>query len=99
MKIPVFVKILNALEGVINPATSEKQDAIISAISGSTLISNIETIGSITYIGSAVPSSLTSSPVWKIIKIDVSGVTTVKFADGNSNFDNVWDNRTSLTYL
>lgn len=98
MKIPVFVKILNALEGVINPATSEKQDAIINAINGTTLISNIETVGADTYIGSAVPSSLTSDPVWKIIKINTSGIATIKFADGNSNFDNIWDNRTSLTY-
>jgi len=30
MKIPVFVKILNALEGVINPATSENQTTIIN---------------------------------------------------------------------
>jgi hypothetical protein len=30
MKIPVFVKILNALESVINPATSENQATIIA---------------------------------------------------------------------
>lgn len=35
--------------------------------------------------------------VWRML---VSGNTkTFQYADGNLNFDNVWDNRTALTYL
>lgn len=54
----------------------------------------------ITYVGKAVVSSSEASAVWQIQKIDETGaVMTIKFADGNTNFDNVWNNRTSLTYL
>ena len=53
----------------------------------------------VTYIGKAAPGASTSSSVWLIKKITESGsVTTVAFADGDSNFNNVWDNRTSLSY-
>lgn len=51
------------------------------------------------YVGEANIASLTSSPVWRIRKIDTSTGVSIKWADGNSNFDNVWDNHTSLTYI
>ncbi len=52
------------------------------------------------YLGYAVPGSLSSDAVWKIQRISVSGVvTTLEWADGNTSFDNVWDDRTSLTYI
>ena len=51
------------------------------------------------YVGYAEPGSALGSAIWRIKKIVVSGtVLSVKFADGNTNFDNVWDNRVSLTY-
>ena len=53
------------------------------------------------YVGEANPGTATSASSWRIKKIayDTNGnVTSVKWADGNSNFDNVWDNRTSYTY-
>jgi hypothetical protein len=51
------------------------------------------------YKGEAAVGSLESAAVWRISKItiiddDISEV----WADGNSNFDNVWDNRLSLSY-
>ncbi len=52
-----------------------------------------------TYIGYAAPNAATSAAVWRIIKITISGtVTSLEYADGNGKFDNVWDNRASLTY-
>lgn len=56
----------------------------------------------ITYVGKAALGSLTSAAAWQIMKMDETGtpVTLVAtWADGNDSFDNVWDNRTSLTYL
>lgn len=52
--------------------------------------------GSTTYFGWAVPGSLTSSPVWKILRLikDTSSI----WADGNKDFDNVWDDHTGLVY-
>ena len=52
------------------------------------------------YIGVAVPGSATSSAVWQIRKFTYSDnfLTSVTFADGDEYFDNVWDNRASLSY-
>lgn len=99
MKIPVFVKIMDALDGVINPATSDKQDQIITALSSKYSVRIDKTSQSgILYIGKASIASSESGSVWQIAKVDTS-ILSVKWADGNSSFDNVWDNRLSLTYL
>ncbi len=47
------------------------------------------------YVGEALPGSSESSSVWRIKKITSTGVL---FADGNTNFDNRWDQRASLSY-
>ncbi len=58
-----------------------------------------ETEAGVTYVGRAAPSSPTSLAVWQIKKLETSGnVFSVSFADGNGNFDSVWDNRASLSY-
>jgi hypothetical protein len=60
--------------------------------------------GDTLYIGDALPGTATSSATWSIKKIvfteDVGGNTdaVITWADGNSNRDNIWDNRLSLTY-
>ena len=54
---------------------------------------------STTYIGKASKGSLTSSPVWQIFKISVSGtVTTIAYAGADDSFSQVWDNRAALSY-
>lgn len=59
----------------------------------------IEVSGSDTYVGQAPIGTATSSALWKIQKISVSGTTTtITYADGNTSADNIWDNRASLTY-
>lgn len=52
------------------------------------------------YLGEAVPGSLDTAPVWRICYVAMSstGNLTMTWADGNSNFDNVWSNRAALTY-
>ena len=54
-----------------------------------------------TYVGKTKQGSTgdTSSAIWQIRKISVSGtVTTIAYADGNDSYDNIWANRTSLSY-
>ena len=59
----------------------------------------IETIGGVTYIGSAECGSASSSAKWQIQRITTVGaVQTIEWADGNGQFDNIWDNRAALTY-
>lgn len=58
-----------------------------------------ETDGSIFYAGQAIPGSLPSSPVWQIQKITLGASSVdIVFADSNNNFDNIWDDRLSLSY-
>jgi hypothetical protein len=53
----------------------------------------------LSYVGDSEPSTATSASLWKIRRIQTIGtVTTIAYADGNSDFDNIWDNRASLTY-
>ena len=52
-----------------------------------------------TYIGYATPSSLSSDPVWQILKlVPTTGLVQLLYAGGNGQYINVWDNRTSLVY-
>lgn len=53
--------------------------------------------GTYTYTGLAKPGSATSSSVWQIKRVaNASG--NIDWADSDLNFNNIWDNRTSLTY-
>lgn len=56
------------------------------------------------YIGEADPGTATSSALWRIkrieVVIDVGGREDLStlWADGNASFDNIWDDRLSLSY-
>ena len=52
------------------------------------------------YEGWALPGIATSVARWKICKHTYSGtnLTQTDWADGNKNFDNVWDDRGTLSY-
>lgn len=58
------------------------------------------TTANVTYVGKAAIGSATSSAVWQVQKVDETTTNTaiITWADGNSNFDNIWDNRASLSY-
>jgi hypothetical protein len=54
------------------------------------------------YIGLASPGTTASESFWQIKKLTFNGsndVTDIEYADGNPNFDNVWNDRASLTYI
>jgi len=52
------------------------------------------------YHGWAQPGTAKSEAGWRIAKLTYSGfnVTDIQFADGDVEFDNIWDNRESLSY-
>ncbi len=53
----------------------------------------------IIYKGFASPSANLQDAVWAIQKISNTGdVCSYQWADGNKNFDNIWNNRLSLLY-
>jgi hypothetical protein len=51
------------------------------------------------YVGESSIAAPTSSPMWRIRKIDTTTGVDVKWADGDAFYNNVWDDRASLTYL
>jgi hypothetical protein len=52
------------------------------------------------YVGNADPGSSTSNAVWLVQRIAVyaDGTTATLFANGTVAFDQIWDDRTTLTY-
>jgi len=53
----------------------------------------------VTYVGKAVPSTATSAATWQIQRLTSTASTlTVEWADGNDEFDNVWDSRAGWSY-
>ena len=50
------------------------------------------------YVGKAAVSSITSAAVWQIQKVDSTSGTVITWANGNSLFTEIWDNRVSLPY-
>lgn len=72
---------------------------LASAVRGSLIFDGEDS--TYNYIGEAPVGADEGSPVWRIYRLTNSGTSTLKkqWADGNSNFDNIWSNRTSLTYI
>ena len=79
----------------------------ISNFHGTYIMSNVpyfKTIiavasATVTYTGWAAPGSATSEAKWFIMKEETaSSVTTVSFANGKRELDQVWDDRASLAY-
>ncbi len=52
------------------------------------------------YRGKALPGTVTSTAAWRCERITIAadGDVSILFADGNDSYDNVWDNRASLSY-
>lgn len=74
-----------------------KGGAIFTISAALAKIIDTTTTAGVTYTCEAVPGSASSAAVWRISKTTSStGVT--QWADGNGNFDNIADNRASLTY-
>lgn len=58
-----------------------------------------EASGTALYIGEARPNSSKASAVWRIRRVATAGsAVTIAWADGNTYFDNIWNNRVSKTY-
>lgn len=68
----------------------------------SDLNQEIDFVGETTiYKGWSNPGTPTSSAIWRIQRIAFVGVdedVVITWADGDGNFDNIWDDRLSLSY-
>jgi len=60
----------------------------------------IDNQGVVVYIGEAATKASDSAAMWRIRKLETdASVFLITWADGNELYDNVWDDRASLTYL
>ncbi len=58
-----------------------------------------EVSDTITYVGKSFPGSETNVATWQIQRILIDGTETIiEWADGDSKFDNIWDDREDLEY-
>lgn len=58
-----------------------------------------EVSDTVAYVGKALPGTSSASATWQIKRITLSGADiTEEYADGDDSFDNIWDNRASLSY-
>lgn len=56
------------------------------------------TTANVTYVGKAKVGTATSADQWQIQRIDETSDTVITWADGDDKFNNVWDDRASLSY-
>ena len=75
----------------------------LERLQGDKAVRTDEQVAGTTYVGKASSGSATSIAGWQISRIVVvSGgppnTTTITWADGDTLYDNIWDNRTTLSY-
>jgi hypothetical protein len=86
---PVTVSSISSTKMGLDVVTNSNDDIVIID----------ESVAGTTYFGWASPGSSTASAVWKIMKmVESAGVTSTTRADGDMEYNNIWDDRASLTY-
>ena len=76
------------------------KDGSIETAKKATQLDEVGGVPLVSYLGKADPGSLTSAAVWAIQRIQEfdDGDIVITWADGDSNEDNVWDDRLGLAY-
>jgi len=64
-------------------------------------ITDTTTTPGTTYMGRADAGTSRSAAIWQVRKYftNANGNTELAWADGNADFDNVWANRATLSYV
>lgn len=57
-----------------------------------------EASATITYVGKAKIGTSPGQAFWQVFKIDTTSGTIITWADSDDNYDNIWDDRATLTY-
>lgn len=78
-------------------ATEETLQAVLAASGGGAYTTRLDEGATYTYVGKAVAGTASSAASWQIQRYTADYSQGI-FADGDSNFDNVWDNRATLSY-
>jgi len=79
----------------------QRQLDAINGISGGfkDKLLQVDTVGTTNYLGYAEAGSDTSATVWAIKRVvEVGNSVVITWADGTKDFDNIWNDRLTLTY-
>lgn len=79
-----------------NPETSEFEPATKTQKLYKILVDEFS--DTITYVGEAEAGALLNLPVWRIKRISTSHGVEIAFADGDIEFNNIWEDRLTKTY-
>ena len=88
-----------------NTNISDKATAILnelqSDISAKRLTVRLDQVSdNLFYVGKALIGSVDSDSLWQIVRYTKTGnVLKSEYANGDENFNSVWDDRTTLTYI
>lgn len=86
----------------VNISASPNGDGTFSLSEGSSLSQAVRiddtTTANVTYLGKATVGSSEGDAVWQIQKLDETSGLIKTWADSDADYDNIWTNRSSLTY-
>jgi len=88
---------VDVLSSALPTAASTETTLQTISFGGYKFTLRLDTVGSIDYVGEAAIGTATSAAAWRIKKVDSTTGIVLQWA-GTGVFDQVWDNRTSLTY-
>ncbi len=88
---------VDVLSSALPSAASTETTLQTISFGGFKFTLRLETVGSIDYVGEASIGTVTSASLWRIKKVDNSSGIVLQWA-GSGAFDQVWDNRASLSY-
>ena len=93
------VQVVNASDAIINPSTETTLAKQLAFNAITTIMYVDEPDANTTYQGWAVGSTATSAANWMIRRVSKSGsITSILWADGDQLYNNIWDDRASLSY-
>ncbi|MEK7185657.1 MAG: hypothetical protein AAB726_03475 [Patescibacteria group bacterium] len=88
---------VDVLSSVLPSSASSETTLQTISFGGFKFTLRLATVGDIDYVGEASIGTTTSAASWRVKKIDNTSGIIVQWA-GTGVFDQIWDNRASLTY-
>jgi len=94
-----YTKFIEDRSGKVAVRTYDQ--ALIELNANYTQLLEYDISGNAIYIGVAAPGTATTAGAWQIKNLTYDGggnLISLKWADGDDQFNNIWDNRAALSY-
>lgn len=88
---------VDVLSSTLPSSASTETTLQTISFGGFKLTLRLATVGEVDYVGEAAIGTITSAASWRIKKVDSTSGIIIQWA-GTGVFDQVWDNRASLSY-